>query len=110
VYEPLGIPIAIGTGPNFFSFFSFFQKKKTALGFQRPTINEIYLCPQAGRPRRRNATAPGAISLRSIHASGVTAPVKVAYAATGIFFLLSNNLTIHPSQFFVTFFWWSKRK
>jgi len=45
-----------------------------------------FFCPQAGRPRRRNATAPGTISLRSIHACGVTAPAKVAYAATGIFF------------------------
>jgi len=37
--------------------------------------------PQAGWPRRRNAAAPGAISLRSM------APAKAAYAATGNFIL-----------------------
>jgi hypothetical protein len=41
---------------------------------------KLIFCPQAGRPRRRNAAAPGAISLRSM------APAKAAYAATVIFF------------------------
>jgi hypothetical protein len=39
-------------------------------------------CPQTGRPRHRNAAAPGLISLRSI------IPAKAAYAATGIIFSL----------------------
>jgi hypothetical protein len=42
----------------------------------------------SGRTGRhhRNAAAPVAISLRSIHAFGVTATAKAAYAVTGIFF------------------------
>jgi hypothetical protein len=43
----------------------------------------------SGRTGRhhRNATAPVAISLRSIHAFGVTATAKAAYAVTGMFFI-----------------------
>jgi hypothetical protein len=42
------------------------------------------ICPQAGRPRHRNAAASGAISHRS------NTPAKAAYAATGIIFLTSH--------------------
>jgi len=41
--------------------------------------------PQAGRPRSRNAAAPGAISLRSM------APAKAAYAATGKLFMMMED-------------------
>jgi len=41
--------------------------------------------PQAGRPRRRNAIASGIISLLSI------TPAKIAYAATGDFFLMEGG-------------------
>ena len=40
-------------------------------------------------PRHPNAATPSAISLRSIHAFGVTALVKAANAVTGI--LKENN-------------------
>jgi len=55
--------------------------------FDYPNLN-LYLlslaslfCPQAGRPRHRNAAASCAISLRSM------AQAKAAYAATVIFFI-----------------------
>jgi hypothetical protein len=56
----------------------------------------LFLLPIAlrpGGPRRRNAAAPGAISLRSI------APAKAAYAATGSFsfFILHFSLFVRLS-------------
>jgi hypothetical protein len=46
--------------------------------FDAIIVSRSYLvCPQAGRPRRRNAAEPGAISLRSI------APAKAAYLPAG---------------------------
>jgi len=63
------------------------------LDFHRPTIDLLYSCPQAGRPRHRNAAAPGLISLRSI------TPAKAAYAATGIIFSCINQS--HNSLIFI---------
>jgi len=49
-------------------------------GFSPKLFHDSFFFPQAGRPRRRNASASGLISLRSI------TPAKAACAATDIFF------------------------
>jgi len=41
--------------------------------------------------RALGTAAPVAISLRSIHAFGVTATAKAAYAMTGMFFIFSAS-------------------
>jgi len=53
---------------------------------------QLHLCPQGRTGRHhRNAAAPVAISLRSVHAFGVTATAKAAYAVTGMFFIFSAS-------------------
>ena len=56
---------------------------ETLRPFRKPVFSDAL---RPGGPRHRNAAAPGAIPLRSISASGVTAPAKAAYAVTGIFY------------------------
>jgi hypothetical protein len=52
-------------------------------------VNMIF--PQAGRPRHRNAAAPGANGYPTLSLK-VRAPAKAAYAMTGIFLLFELEM------------------
>jgi hypothetical protein len=47
-------------------------------------------CPQAGRPRHRNTTAPVSFTFPMIKHSVMIAPVKVVYAVAEIYFLTTK--------------------
>jgi hypothetical protein len=85
----------------FYLYFSFacskrkVPKEKDSLGFSATHYWFNYICPQAGRPRHRNAAASEQISLRSIN------PAKAAYLPAGgqvrrlvYFFLLFRLMKI----------------